>query len=93
MTNFGYSMPTCYPRLVDLDITSNDYNNDNNNLESFYNGIMVFMPYGDDVGGHCIVCITMYNWSPHDGGDLSDTGNNRKVARGLKVRVDPMLEL
>ena len=47
------------------------------------------MPYGYDVGGHCIVCITMYNCSAHDGGDLSDRGNNGKVARGLKVRVDP----
>ena len=33
-----------------------------------------------------------YNWSPHDGGDLSDRGNNGKVARGLKVRADLMLE-
>ena len=37
----------------------NDYNDYNNNLGSFYNGIFVFMLDGDDVGDHSIVCINM----------------------------------
>ena len=42
---------------MDLDIISNYFNDDNNNVGSFYNGIMVFIVDSDNVEGHCIVSI------------------------------------
>ena len=76
----------------------NDYNDYNNNLGSFYNGISVFMLDGDDVRDHCILCINMQNWSHYEGGGVSDRGNNfhlkkysiTRTLRYLKLIVVPL---